>query len=200
MILYHNPKSCSQVVRIIAAELNIPLELESVDLSTGKLEKNGQNFSEINPKGYVPALQLEDGTLLTEGVAIHLYLASLKPDSTISPPVGSVEYFKMVSWSIYISTELHKNFSPLFARLFGMDVDQKWVEMTSNLLKQRYQLIETQLGKTSFLMGEAFTCADAYLYITLLWTSAVDLDLSNFPNIQNFFAKVSARESVKSIS
>jgi glutathione S-transferase len=146
----------------------------------------------VNPKGYVPALQLDNGEVLTEGPAIVQYLADRKPESGLAPANGTMERYRMQEMLGYINSEIHKNYGPLFNPNVTPDVRNEKVE---TLLK-RYALVEKQLGGRDFLFGTTFTAADAYLFTVTNWANYVKVDLSKFPNLQAFQARVAARPAV----
>jgi glutathione S-transferase len=191
MKLYYAPGACSLSPHIVASELGIDLELQKVDTKTKKMTPDG-DFWAVNPKGYVPALQLDNGEVLTEGPAIVQYLADRKPESGLAPANGTMERYRMQEMLGYINSEIHKNYGPLFSPNVTPDVRNEKVE---TLLK-RYALVEKQLGGRDFLFGTTFTAADAYLFTVTNWANYVKVDLSKFPNLQAFQARVAARPAV----
>jgi glutathione S-transferase len=191
MKLYYAPGACSLSPHIVASELGIDLELQKVDTKTKKMTPDG-DFWAVNPKGYVPALQLDNGEVLTEGPAIVQYLADRKPESGLAPANGTMERYRMQEMLGYINSEIHKNYGPLFNPNVTPDVRNEKVE---TLLK-RYALVEKQLGGRDFLFGTTFTAADAYLFTVTNWANYVKVDLSKFPNLQAFQARVAARPAV----
>jgi glutathione S-transferase len=188
MKLYYTPGACSLSPHIIAQEAGIPIELEKVDLKTHKTA-SGEDFYQVNPKGYVPALRLDDGSLLTEGPAIDTYLADQKPDSGLMP--SGNDRYKTLSWLAFINSELHKTFGPLFA---NPSEDAK-KEITAKLSK-RFDYVNQQLAGHDYLMGKTFTVADAYLFVMLTWSHHLKIDLSSFHNLTAFFARVAQRPKV----
>jgi glutathione S-transferase len=191
MKLYFSPGACSFASHVVLRELGLPFEAVQVDLMK-KTTKTGQDFSAINPKGYVPALALDDGAMLTEGPAILQYLADRKPDAKLAPANGTLDRYRLQEWLGFINSELHKSFSPLFNPSSSDDVKQG----AKKLLARRFGYVEQQLAGREYLMG-TFTVADAYLYTVLTWTNFVGVDLSPFPNLQAFVARVSARPAVQ---
>jgi glutathione S-transferase len=192
MKLYYIPSACSLSPHIIAHELGLSIELVKVDVLT-KRTAHGEDFLAINPKGYVPALQLDDGTVLTEGPAVVQFLADLDPDAQLAPANGSVARYRMQEALSYINSELHQGYMPLFNPATSDDVRTERMDH----LRKRYELIETTLGRTPYFQGERFTIADAYLFVVTRWSMFVKLDLSQFQNLLAFQARIAARPSVR---
>ena len=194
MKLYFSPGACSFSPHIVLRELAVPFDLVQVDLKAKKLA-DGSDFSAINPKGYVPVLQLDDGRIVTEGPAIVQYLADLKPASKLAPANGTFERTQLQSWLNFVSTELHKSFSPLFS---PDAVGEKAVEFYKAKLHSRLgTVVEPVLAKSDYLTGADFTVADAYLYVILTWAKAMKFDFSQWPAIARFFDRVAARPAVQ---
>jgi glutathione S-transferase len=192
MKLYFAPGACSLSPHIVAQEAGIPLTLVKVDLVTKKLADGG-DFSAINPKGYVPALQLDDGELLTEGPAIVQYLADQKPGAKLVPAAGAFERYRVQEMLGYLNSEIHKTYSPLFRPTTPPELRKD----REDYLRKRYQPIDQQLARGPYLFGEQFTVADAYLFTLTNWANFVKLDLSEFPNLLAFQARVAARPAVQ---
>jgi len=192
MKLYYSPGACSLSTHIVALEAGIPLSLERVDIRA-KTTETGADFLSITAKGYVPALQFDDGEVLTEGVAIMQYLADLKPESGLAPSNGTLPRYRLQEWLTYINSELHKSYSPLFNPAIS---DENRVER-AEYLRQRYRLVEAQLAGQAYLLGEQFTVADAYLFVVTNWARMVKLDLSDFPALLAFQQRVVERPSVQ---
>ncbi len=193
MKLYFSPGACSLSPHIVARELGIDLELQKVDTGTKTLVPGGADFWAINPKGYVPALVLDNGELLTEGPAIVQYLADQKPDAKLVPPNGTLERYRMQEMLGYINSEIHKAYGPLFNPKTSAEVRQERVEY----LQKRYALIETRLATRKYLFGDQFTVADAYLFTVTNWSKFAKVDLSKFPNLLAFQERVAARPAVQ---
>ena len=191
MKLYFSPGACSLSPHIVANEAGIPLELVKVDTETKTIERDG-DFWDINPKGYVPALELDDGQLLTEGPAIVQYLADRAPAAGLAPANGSFERVRLQEALNYLTSEIHKAYSPLFKD----DVLPAVREERLEYLKRRYALIEKQLEGRNYLFGDRFTVADAYLFTLTRWARAVKLDLSGFTNLEAFQKRVGSRKAV----
>lgn len=191
MKLYFSPGACSLSPHIVANEAGIPIQLEKVNLST-KQTASGKNFLSVTPKGYVPALELDDGRIITEGPAIVQYLADLKPEKNLAEKPGTYERAKVQEWLNYIATELHKNFSPLF---HPSSEDEK-KEATQKLIN-RLDLAEKQLEKSEYLATSHFTVADAYLFTVLTWCPFVGVNLDDLPALAAYKDKIANRDSVK---
>jgi glutathione S-transferase len=192
MKLYFSPGACSLASHIVLRELGLPFEAVQVDLMK-KTTKSGQDFATINPKGYVPALELDDGALLTEGPAILQYLADRRPESKLAPANGTLERYRLQEWLAFINSELHKQFSPLF----NPATPEQTKDSARKAIARRLGYVEGQLDGRAFLTGDTFTVADAYLYTVLGWTKHVGVDLAPFPNVVAFRERVDARPAVK---
>jgi glutathione S-transferase len=192
MKLYYSSGACSLSPHIVLLELGLPYTLEKMDFATKKTA-NGVDYSTINSKGAVPTLELDDGRRLTEGPAIVQYLADLKPDSGLAPHAGSFERYQLMEILNYITSELHKGFSPLFNSKISAD----WrAGALANLDKKFDWLTDFLKGKT-FLMGNTFTVADAYLFTVLGWSGHVGIDLSKWPVLAAYRARIAQRPKVQ---
>ena len=192
MKLYYSPGACSLSPHIVALEAGIALQFEKVD-GKAKRTESGQDFWQVNPKGYVPALELDNGELLTEGPAIVQYLADLKPESGLAPANGTLPRYRLQEILGYINSEIHKSYSPLFKP----DTPEATRAERKAYLLKRYQLVEDVLAKQPFLLGDTFTTADAYLFTVTNWARHVDLDLSGFPALLAFQKRVAERPAVQ---
>lgn len=194
MKLYYSPGACSLSPHIVARELGLPVELSKVTFSAeGRTTEEGENFFEVNPRGgYVPALRLDDNTVLLEGPAIVQYLADQAPAKGILPERGSREYYNAISWMTFISTELHKGFSPLYGNPSEEDAAR-----IIDRLKKRIAVVETALEGKEYLLGATFSCADCYLYTIMRWTGRFGIALTEYPNVSAFMARMEEREGVK---
>jgi glutathione S-transferase len=191
MKLYFSPGACSLASHIVLKEIGVPFEAVQVDLRTKKT-KAGADYAAINPKGYVPAIELADGSLLTEGTAVLQYLADQKPASGLAPPPASFERYRLQEWLGYINSEIHKSFGPLFNPASS---DATKDAAKANITK-RLPLVVAALNGKDYLMGQ-FTVADAYLYTVLSWAPKMGVDLSGFPAITAYLARIDARPSVQ---
>ena len=192
MNLYFIPGACSLAVNIALREAGISFALKRVDTLTGRVAGNG-DFEAINPKGYVPALQLDEGSVLTETVAVLQYVADRRPLTQLAPPAGTLERYRLMEWLSFINSEVHKGFSPLFSDGATEDVKR----YARNQVSKRLNYLERAM-KFDYLMGSRFTVADAYLFTVLGWASDVDMDLGSWPRLAGYRAQVGARPHVKS--
>lgn len=191
MKLYFSPGTCSLSPHIVLRELGLPFEAIKVDIAT-KQTADGTDFRTVNPKGYVPALQLDDGRILTEGPAIVQYLADQVPDKQLAPPNGSWERYRLQEWLNFISTEIHKQFSPLFNASNPDSVK----DAQKTRLAQRFGEISPLLEKQDYLTGDRFSVADAYLFTVLGWSRYFHIDLNQWPGIAKFVERIAARPAV----
>jgi glutathione S-transferase len=191
MKLYYTPGACSQAPHIVIHELGLPYEAVKVDLGTHTLP-DGSDYRAINPKGYVPTLELDDGTRITEASVIMQYLADQKP-GRVAAKFGSMERWKLMEWLAFISTEVHKGFGPLWNPKTPADVRERTVQALGN----RFGLVAQTLGKQPYLTGQEFTIADAYLFVVLNWSGLHKVDLTPWPALQQFQARVAARPAVQ---
>ena len=192
MKLYFSPGACSLSPHIALREAGLPVELVKVDLRAKTLS-DGSDFRTVNPKGYVPAIQLPDGSLLTEGPAIVQYIAEQAPQSGLAPAAGTIERYRLQETLNYISTELHKSFSPLF----NPNAPEAWKAQVKTMLAARFDLLSARLEGQSYLFGEQFTVADGYLFTVLNWTRLVGIDLSAWPVLTAFQQRVASRPAVQ---
>ncbi len=192
MKLYYAPGACSLSPHIVAREAGIDLQLEKVDLKSHGI-KSENDFYKINPKGYVPALEISPGEVLTEGPAIVQYLADQKPKSGLVPPAGTLERYREQEMLGYINSEIHKAYSPLFSD----ETPEVTRENRKAHLRKRYKLLDDRLAGRDYLFGDKFTAADAYLFTITRWAHAVKLDLSDFKNVAAFQERVKARPAVQ---
>jgi glutathione S-transferase len=192
MKLYYSPGACSLAPHIVAHEAGITLALEKVSTKTKETE-TGRDFKAINPKGYVPALELDSGDVLTEGPVISQYLADLKPASGLAPAAGTLPRYRLQETMGYINSEIHKTYSALFNPAITPDARQEKIDY----LARRYSLLEPTLGKSPYLFGDTFTAADAYLFVVTNWSGMLKVDLSAFPNLLAFQKRVAARPAVQ---
>ncbi len=193
MKLYYSPGACSLSPHIIAREAGIELALEKVDTKT-KRTAGGRDFLEINPKGYVPALELDNGDVLTEGPVIAQYLADQKPGAGLAPPNGTLDRYRLQEMLGYINSEIHKSYSPLFNPATPPEVRDE----RKAYLRRRYALLDGTLAQQPWLAGDTFSAADAYLFTVTNWAKPVDLDLSEFTALNSFQQRVAARPAVQS--
>ncbi len=192
MKLYYSPGACSLSPHIVAKEAGIALDLVKVDTKSHSIV-DGNDYYAVNPKGYVPALEIAPGEVLTEGPAIVQYLADLKPASGLVPACGTLERSRVQEMLGYINSEIHKSYSPLFSDKTTPEARSEKLEY----LARRYALVEKQLAGRDYLFGNGFSVADAYLFTVTNWARHVKLDLSAFPNLLAFQKRVAARPAVQ---
>lgn len=191
MKLFYKPGACSLASHITLRESGKDFTLDGVDLMKKRLE-NGDDFFAVNPKGQVPALLLDDGTLLTEGVAIMQYLADTVPDRQLLAPTSSLSRYKTIEWLNYIATELHKGFTPLFRP----DTPEDFKPTVRALLEKKMQYVNDALQDNQWICGSRFSIADAYLFTVLRWTYAVKLNMAGLSNIDAYMARMAERPAV----
>jgi len=191
MKLFYSPGACSLAAHIVADEANLRLQLEKVDLKSHKTE-NGQDYYKVNPKGYVPAIQLDDGSMLTENIAVLNYLADHTGKALYAPEAGSMEHYRMEEWLGFITTELHKSFGPFFHN--GSDIEKM---NAKKHISERLAFVDKELAGKQFLMGDRMTVADAYLFVMLTWAKKQKFDLKRLANLPAFFRRMAERDSVK---
>jgi glutathione S-transferase len=192
MKLYFSPGACSLSPHIVLREAGLSFDLEKVDLAS-KQTASGTDYRTVNPKGYVPALQLDNGQVLTEGPAIVQYVADQVPEKKLAPTAGTMERYRLLEWLNFISTELHKTFSPLFKPTTPEETKAAARETLTN----RIGIVAAQLQHSSYLTGEQFSVADAYLFTVLNWTRHVKFDLSPWPAVQAYVQRVASRPAVQ---
>jgi glutathione S-transferase len=192
MKLYYYPGACSLAPHIVAREAGIAVTLEKVDLANRTTE-TGANYLAVNPKGYVPALGLQDGSVLTEASAIIQYLADSQSTAGLAPAHGTMERYRLLEWLGFISTEIHKGFGPLWNPATPDAVKAA----TKERLASRFAYLDEKLAAQPFLTGSTFTIADAYLFTVVNWTNFHGIDLSPFPNMQAFQGRIASRPAVQ---
>ncbi len=193
MKLYFTPGACSLAPHIVLEELGFSYEVEQVDLKTKKT-KSDQDYLTINAKGYVPALQLDNGHILTEGLVISQFLADQRPEANLIPQDGE-ERYQLLSLMVYIASELHKPMGSMFNPKQTAEVRSS----TEKLLTKRINWIVEQMGNHDFVYGNTFTIADAYLFTVLNWANIVKFDLSVWPTLQEYTKRIAQRPSVQAV-
>lgn len=190
MKLYYSPGACSLSPHIVSREAGLPVELIRVDTKTHKTQ-GGDDFYKINPMGYVPTLVLDNGEILTEGPAIVQYLADQKPESGLMPK--GHDRYRVLEWLNFVTAELHKQFSPLF----NPKTPDAYKDMIKEGLVKKFALLDQKLAGKSYLTGETFTVADAYLFVVANWSRFHNIDLAQWPNLKAFMDRVKARPHVQ---
>ena|SRR6185312_2749280 len=192
MKLYFSTGACSLHPQIALREAGLPFELARVDLRSHKVSADGSDFYAINPKGYVPVLQLDDGSYLTEGAVIVQYVADQRPEANLMPPPGTMARYRAQEWLNFIASEIHKAFGPLFGRTTD---DAK--DAARKRLAVRFDFVEKALQAHPYVTGPTFGVVDGYLFNMLDWTKYSGIDLAAWPALQAFEARVAARPTVQ---
>ena len=192
MKLYYSPGACSLSPHIVLREAGLAFEPVLAPTKTHKLQ-DGTDYYSINPLGYVPLLELDDGTRLREGPAIVQYVADQVPQKNLAPANGTLPRYRLQEWLTFIGTELHKTFSPLF----NPGTPEEAKGMFRDKLAGRFQFVDQQLAGKDYLLGEHFSVADAYLYVVTRWTKPMNIDISKFKNLSAHNARVDARPAVQ---
>ncbi|MBG6081161.1 glutathione transferase GstA [Rubrivivax gelatinosus] len=192
MKLYYSPGACSLSPHIVLLESGLAFHAVMASTKTHRLA-DGTDYYTINPKGYVPLLELDTGERLTEGPAIVQWIADQVPEKKLAPAAGTMARYRLVEWLNFISTELHKGFSPLFTP--GMPEEAK--ALFRSKLGDRFAYVDAALAEQPFLLGEDFSVADAYLFVVAGWSKHVGVDLSRFVHLARFIERVGARPAVQ---
>ena len=192
MKLYFAPGACSMATHIALCETGSTFELEKVDLATRQTE-SGADYSKINPNGYVPALELDDGQVLTEAAVTLQYVADQYPKSDLVPEAGSMERYRLMETLNFISTEIHKS----FGAMFNPNMTPDWKQHQLALIGRRCDVLSQKLDGKQYVIGDRFSVADAYLFTVLNWSGFVDVDLSKWPILTDYVARIADRPAVK---
>lgn len=192
MKLYYMPSACSQASNIALRDAGLTFELVKVDRRTRK-SADGLDFDEVNPKGYVPALRLDSGEVLTENVAVLQYIADRNPGAKLAPVPGTMERYRLMEWLSFINSEIHKGFSPLFKK----DAPQDMKEYVRANLTHRLDYLEGAMAGRTFLMGDQYTVADPYLFTVLSWAVHVNIDLAHWPQLNRYVQRMRERPQVE---
>jgi len=189
--LYYVPGVCSLASHIALRESGLDFQLDKMDRET-RITESGEHYAKVNPKGPVPALRLENGEVLTEGVVILQYIADRAPQSGLAPAAGTMERYRLMEWLNYIATDVHKQYSPFF----NPKLPAEWRANQLAVLAKRFDYLSERLAKNPHLMGELFTIADAYLFVVLRWSPRLKVDLDPWPVLTGYLARVAARPAV----
>jgi len=187
MKLYYTPGACSLSPHIVLREAELKFDLERVDLAAKKLNEGGADYLQVNPKGQVPVLQLDDGDRLTEGPAIVQYIADQKPESRLAPPNGTRPRYHLQEWLNFVTSDLHKVFAPLFRPT----TPEEFVKITKDALANKFAYLDRHLSKNKF------TVADAYCFVIVGWSKYKDIDVGRWPNLKAYMDRVAARPKVQ---
>jgi len=188
MKLYYLPGACSQASNIALREAGLKFELVKVDRQT-KQAADGLDFNEVNPKGYVPALTLDSGETLTENICVLQYIADRNPAAKLAPAYGTLERYRLIEWLGFVSSEIHKNYSPLWRA--DLPADMRTIVIGN--LEKRLDYLEKALGTKSYLTGETLTIADCYLGVVLGWSHYLKFDLQRWPELKRYVERFRAR-------
>ncbi|HVK62032.1 MAG TPA: glutathione transferase GstA [Bdellovibrionales bacterium] len=191
MTLFFSPGACSFAPHIVLHELDLKHQAQKVDLRAKTW--SGGDYLKVNPKGYVPTLELGNGDKLTETAAILQYLVDQKPEANLAPPTGTMGRYHFIEWLTFISTEMHKGIGPLWKR----DTPADYKAIVIQHLGARFSFLNEHFKTNTFLMGEQFTAADAYLYTILNWTHFLKIDVTGYPSMEGYMERVGARPSVR---
>lgn len=191
MNLYYAPGACSLAPHIVLREAGFPVELKKVDLKAKQFE--GGDYRTVNSKGYVPALKLDDGSVLTEVPVIMQYLADQKPETGLAPKAGSMDRYRLQEWLSFIGAELHKG----MGNFYNPALTEEWRKGVTDRLVLRLDWLAKQLEGRQYLMGDTFTVPDAYLFVILNWAAPLKFDLSKWPVLQAYHKRVAARPKVQ---
>jgi len=192
MKLYFSPVTCALAPHIALYESGLPFEGRHVSLKNHTLA-DGSDYYAINPKGYVPLLEFDDGSRLSEGPAIVQWIADQVPERRLAPPAGTLPRYRLVEWLSFITSELHKGYSVLF----NPAMPEEAKALVRAKLVERYRTVEERLAQAPFLLGEDFSVADAYLYTVTRWAAAMQVDLGGFGRLADFMQRVAARPAVQ---
>jgi glutathione S-transferase len=192
MKLFYAPSACSLAPHIVISEANLDVELVKVEFGANGRTAGGQDYYSITPRGAVPALQFDSGEVMTENQVILQYLSSLAPEADLGPPAGGIERWRFLELLNFIATELHKGFGPLF----NPKTPPEYREVTIQTLGKRFDLLEPVVARQPWAAGEAFSIADAYLFTILNWTNVHKIDITPWPNLKAYMARVAERPGV----
>jgi glutathione S-transferase len=192
MKLYYTPGACSLSPHIALREAGLAFDLEQVDLGS-KRTKSGADYKAVNAKGSVPALQLDDGQVLTEGSAIVQYIADRAPEKKLAPPAGAIDRYRLQEWLNYVASEIHKGFSPLF----NPKASDEWKQIVKDGLAAKFDFLSKKLDGRAYLMGDAYSVADGYLFTILTWAKPMGIDLAKWPALKAYSDRVAKRPAVQ---
>ena len=193
MKLYFSPGACSLSPHIVLREAGVDFDLQQVDTRSKEMVGSDSLFTDINPKGSVPFLQLDDGEVITEGAVIVQYIGDKNPESGLIPPAGSMERIRVQEWLSFIGSDLHKGFGPIFNPKYMPEA----APVAKGLLEIRLAYVAGELEGKDYLMGDKFTAPDAYLFTILNWAKKVGIDLDQWPDIPAYMARVAGRPAVQ---
>lgn len=191
MKLYYLPGACSLASHIALYESGLKFEIALLDRNK-RTTSDGLAFEQVNSKGYVPALRLDDGQVLTENIAVLLYIADRNPAAHLTPDAGSIERYRLIEWLAFISSEIHKNYTPLFNPIAGDESKQS----ARSTLAKRLDWLNGSVGARGCLLTSGFSVADCYLFTVLRWSERTGIELARWPNLKRYYAAISSRPQV----
>jgi glutathione S-transferase len=192
MKLYFSPGACSLSPHIVLREIGQKFDLAKVDLGSKKTE-TGEDYTKVNPKGYVPALETKEGEVLTEGPAIVQFLADSAKATNMLPAPGTMERYRAMEWLNFITSEIHKG----FGSLFGKTLNEEARTAVIDRLSSRFAYLDQHLTKRKYLLGDAFSVADAYLWTCLRWAKGLGIDLAKWTHLSDYLKRIGERPSVR---
>ena len=192
MKLYYAPAACSQAPHIVAREAGLPIELANVRFPD-KVTDEGEKLTDVNPKGAVPTLRLDDGEILTENAVILQYLADRAPGSELALPASGIERYRLLEWLNFIATELHKGFGPLW----NPATPDNFREATREGLGKKFDYLQERIGDGPYILGARFSILDAYAFAVLNWSKVHSIDLARWPGLAAYLERVAARPAVQ---
>jgi len=192
MKLYYAPAACSQAPHIVAREAGLEIELAKVNFPD-KVTDDGEKLTDVNPKGAVPALRLDDGEMLTENAVILQYLADLAPNSELAIPASGIERYRLLEWLNFIATELHKGFGPLW----NPATPDSFKEATREALGKKFDYLQEKIGDGPYILGDRFSILDAYAFAVLNWTKIHSIDIARWPGLSRYLARIAERPAVR---
>lgn len=192
MKLYYFPGACSLAAHVVLREAGYTFDLDAVDFGTKKTA-GGEDFQKVNPKGYVPALRLDDGQVLTEVGTLIQYLADQKPEAGLAPKLGTMERYRLMEWINFTSSEVHKQYGPLWNEKSSEEAKQA----ARDLLGSRFDYLSEILGAKPYLMGDRYSVADTYLFTVLNWCNFLNIDLGQWPVLKDYVARIAARPAAQ---
>ncbi|MFL6862939.1 MAG: glutathione transferase GstA [Allosphingosinicella sp.] len=192
MKLYYAPAACSQAPHIVAREAGLPIELAKVEFPS-KTIADGESLYDVNPKGAVPALKLDDGNVLTENAVILQYLADRAPGTELAIPASGIERYRLLEWLNFIATELHKGFGPLW----NPATPEEFKQATRDALGKKFDYLQQALGDGPYILGDRFSILDAYAFAVLNWTRIHKIDIGRWPGLAAYLGRVAARPAVQ---
>jgi len=192
MKLYYAPAACSQAPHIVAREAGLAIELANVRFPD-KVTDDGEKLTDVNPKGAVPTLRLDDGEVLTENAVILQYLADLAPNSELAIPESGIERYRLLEWLNFIATELHKGFGPLW----NPATPDEYKQATREALGKKFDYLQEKIGDGPYILGTRFSILDAYAFAVLNWTKIHAIDIARWPGLSRYLARIAERPAVQ---